>query len=799
MTGLRSWIVIIAAVMLAGLSLAAAQDDASEAIDAVQAEYAEIRTALEANTIESPGAVEERLRALRDQSRNRLAAVEREIANVRAQLSPLGPAPKEGEPPESEELASQRATLNQELGRLTSRRTRIAANISEANDLLARISTSRIQSLYERLLTREASPLTPAIWGPALQSAGEVWNRTGAYFDAWSERKKSAGQLGSAVGFILGAVLIFALLFGPADRWVAATFARAIEKRRPTPARRVVAAGLKMIARAVPGLIGGFIIIETLRAQGLIVEEGDAAAHALWFGLVAYLLVSGFLRGLFAPANPSWRIAPVEASYGRIISALLIAVVVVFGVKILVVEILRAADGAPELINLVEAAGAVAVGALLFALCRGRLWRNAGHPAVEGEPADKNNGEDKVAGRAFWRMTRRIGRAVALIIIVAALAGYIALADFTASRFYYLAVFLAIAWFARALLKEFALWLRRRLRPEAAKAEDEQRAKAFQFWSGVVINVALFIALLPGILVLFGVPASNVRDLAGQALFGFNIGGVRIPSLARLAVAIAIFIAIMAVTRIAQRGFQKGPFAHTQVDPGVQNSLITLVGYAGLVVALFAAVSAIGFDLSNLALIAGALSVGIGFGLQSIVNNFVSGLILLFERPIKVGDWVVTASGEGTVKKISVRSTEIETFDRASIIVPNSEMISQSVTNWTHKNSLGRVVVPIGVAYESDPEQVYEILLKCAREQELALRYPESFVTFQGFGDSSLDFDVRVYIRDIGNVLKAKTQLRFSIFKALKEAGVSIPFPQRDVYVKSLPEGFAPAKAGDDA
>jgi small-conductance mechanosensitive channel len=169
---------------------------------------------------------------------------------------------------------------------------------------------------------------------------------------------------------------------------------------------------------------------------------------------------------------------------------------------------------------------------------------------------------------------------------------------------------------------------------------------------------------------------------------------------------------------------------------------------------------------------------------------------LLFERPIKVGDWIVTASGEGTVRKISVRSTEIETFNRASIIVPNSELISQSVTNWTHKNRLGRVIIKVGVSYGSDPELVREILLKCAKEHPQTLTYPASFVTWQDFGESSLDFDLRVYIRDIANILEVSTALRFAIFKAFKEAGVEIPFPQRDVHVKSWPESGVMAGKG---
>ena len=156
------------------------------------------------------------------------------------------------------------------------------------------------------------------------------------------------------------------------------------------------------------------------------------------------------------------------------------------------------------------------------------------------------------------------------------------------------------------------------------------------------------------------------------------------------------------------------------------------------------AISYAGFDITNLAIVAGALSVGIGFGLQSIVNNFVSGLILLIERPIKVGDRIVVGDQQGMVRRISVRATEIETFDRASLIVPNSELITGRVLNWTHRDSLGGVSVKVGVGYDADPEQVIAILRKCANEHREVLRSPAPGASFEGFGDSALIFGLRV-------------------------------------------------------
>ncbi len=792
-----AWVAaLLAALTVLCAATGHAQSTRSEAIEDAKSAYAEARAALETGNIVDPAAMERRLRDLRDESRRRLASVDREVEGVRGQIEPLGPAPGENDPVESEELAAERTALNQELVRLNSQRTRINANIIEANDLLARISASQIQSLYAQLIVRGASPLMPPVWLGAVDSAADVSGRISKYFSDWAANKDESREYASSIGVIIGALVISLLLFGPVNRWVTATFSHAIERRRPTPTRRVVVAGLKMIARGIPGLIGGVIILETLRAQGVIVEKGAAAAQALWFGLIAYLLVSGFMSGLFAARNPDWRLGGVELKSGRHISALIITIIIVYGLKTLLDAILVATGGSGNLVRLIEAASAIIVAINLFLLCRTKLWSfgalEENQPSSSDIPSRKKPSGVRLLS---WRLFRRIGRAVAIVTGVAALLGYVAFAEFAASRIYFLTIFFVLAWFVRATLKESAFWFRRRIKDgadttDADNDEDEQRAANFQFWSSLLINTGLFVALLPALLVLFGVPASNVRDLAGQALFGFNLGGVRIPSIANFVVAIVIFVAVMALTRVAQRGFQKGPFAHSHIDSGVQNSLITLIGYAGLVVAFFASVSTIGLDLSNLALIAGALSVGIGFGLQSIVNNFVSGLILLFERPIKVGDWIVTASGEGTVKRISVRSTEIETFDRASIIVPNSELISSTVTNWTHKNRIGRIIVRIGVSYNADPELVRDILLKCANDHPLVVRYPEAFVVWQDFGASSLDFELRAYLSDISNGLKTRSDLRYAMFTALAEAGVEIPFPQQDVHVKSLPDGL---------
>jgi len=271
---------------------------------------------------------------------------------------------------------------------------------------------------------------------------------------------------------------------------------------------------------------------------------------------------------------------------------------------------------------------------------------------------------------------------------------------------------------------------------------------------------------------------------------GFQIGEFRIvPS--KLLFSLLFFALIIISTGWIKRQLEHNWLPKTSMDRGGREAMVTIIGYIMFIIAALVALSVAGFDFGNIAIIAGALSVGIGFGLQNIVNNFVSGLILLFERPIRKGDWIQVGTTEGYVQDIRIRSTRILTFDRSDVIVPNSELISNQVINFMLGDIRGRAIVRIGVAYGSDTEKVRYILTQVAEEHELVVKdgtSPRPMVLFRGFGDSSLDFELRVHLYDVDRRLSTISDINFAIDKAFREGGIEIPFPQRDVHLKSMPD-----------
>ena len=259
----------------------------------------------------------------------------------------------------------------------------------------------------------------------------------------------------------------------------------------------------------------------------------------------------------------------------------------------------------------------------------------------------------------------------------------------------------------------------------------------------------------------------------------------------RLLAAAIIFGGLVYATRIMQTVLRQGILTPGRIDQGIAYSIDRALGYGGLGLAVLYAASVAGLDLSGLTILAGALSVGVGFGLQTVISNFVCGLIVLIERPIKVGDWVVVKEFEGTVKRISVRSTEISTSNNASVLIPNSEFITGTVLNWTHGDPSGRVEVKVRTSQSSDPRAVLQALSAAAQKTPGVLKSPAPDVSFDNFGTEALEFSAGVHVADIGNGGRARTNLRVAILEEFRNAGIELAVPQRQVQIRQGNEAIA--------
>lgn len=252
----------------------------------------------------------------------------------------------------------------------------------------------------------------------------------------------------------------------------------------------------------------------------------------------------------------------------------------------------------------------------------------------------------------------------------------------------------------------------------------------------------------------------------------------------------AFLLALVLVAARTSRRLVRRPLGRwTRFDRGLQETIARVTGHLVLIVGFLFALQVLGVNLTSLAVVAGALGLGLGFGLQNIVNNFVSGLIILAERPIQLGDRVVVGDTEGDVVRIGARSTSVRTNDNIVLIIPNSEFISERVINLSHGDPRIRLRIPFGVSYESDVREVERLALGVAEASPAVLDNPAPDILFRGFGDSSLDFELRAWtVESAHRPGHFRSNLYFALWDAFAENGVEIPFPQRDLHLRSLAE-----------
>ena len=706
-----------------------------------------------------------------------------QIKPLSAELGTLGPPPEADKPPELPEIAAQRKQINDAIAALQARIKQAELTIARTNELTQAIAARSLRRSIETLLKSYPIPLAPATVRAAVpEFLSNLALLARAPLDWW--RGLSGDQRERVLLPRFAVVVLLAIAIGWAIRralihW----FGRDITVENPTYTRRLTGAIAAALAYGiVPSLILGGFLYRALSDASVITGLFSEAFIAFCIVAIMFTLAWSLPRAVLAPDLPAWRLLPVAPEHARTISWRIAFLAAVFGIDLFFGLSSRSLVISDELISLYTLVVNTLEAAGVLALAQGVLWVM---DETEEQDEAETTAKDIARAERFWTILRRLVGFVAIAVIVTALAGYANLSRYLSQNLVLSGMAVGALVLVRGLCRELiGMALRSRIVRVSLEISHRARNRT-KFWLRATLNLAIHFLGLLLVLVIWGVPLSEVWGFIGMALRGFTIGNVTI-SITDIAVALLIFLAVIALTRGAQRIMTERVLPQTGLDAGVRNSLSAGLGYVGIAIAATLAVSALGLDLANIALIAGALSVGIGFGLQNIVNNFVSGLILLIERPIKVGDWINVGGHEGHVKQINVRATEIETFQRASVIVPNSELISTAVVNWTHKDRYGRAEVNVGVAYGSDVDLVMKLLRGCLEAHQDILSWPEPSVLFQNFGESSLDFSIRGYIADVERRIFVQSELRVLINRALTEAGIEIPFPQRDVHVRNL-------------
>ena len=699
------------------------------------------------------------------------------ITSLRDQLALLGAEPPEGEGvPEAAEVVSKRKELEGQLAELMAPVQVADSAYARADGLVGEIDTILRNRQTEALLEVVESPLVPTHWPVALATlnaaVSKLWSQPEE--DALSARRTELIRNLPVILFstVAGLILIFR-----GRRWstkIVTRFSR-VGGRSLSVWRFVFS-----LLRIVFPLIGLSLLAFAALTTGYLGERGDQLVL-----LIPFLggLMLGFrwvAEQIFSREDDEalLELSQKDRSEARfLVSGITLLIII----NMLLLRIIALDDGDSMTKTVVSFPFTVMISYAIYRI--GRLLRHSGAEVVEQEDDELSRAS------TLGRIVRSLGTASICVAIAAPLlqaAGY-----YNASAFVLHPTVLTLVILGLVLaLQRFSADVYGMITGQGVQARDALMP--------IFFGLVLQLMALPVLALAWGARVSDLTEIWAAFRRGFSIGESRISPTDFLTFAL-IFTVGYLLTRLAQGALKTNVLPKTRIDKGGQNAIVSGLGYVGIFLAALAAITGAGIDLSSLAIVAGALSVGIGFGLQNIVSNFVSGIILLIERPISEGDWIEVTGGEmGFVRDISVRSTRIETFDKTDVIVPNADLVSGTVINYTRGNTLGRVIIPIGVAYGTDTKKVEEILLEIANAQPMALSNPAVQVLFLNFGASSMDFEIRIFLRDVTWLNVVKNDVNHEIARRFAEEGIEIPFPQQDIWLRN-PETLRPAKSeGED-
>lgn len=689
---------------------------------------------------------------------------------LRAQLATLGTVDKDGKSAdgvtELPAVAARRAALQGQIAEAAAPGLLAAESWRRADGLVSEIDGILRHRKVGALRETMPAPVNPANWPAAVQGLGRALSGIGAdLVTSTTSARNHATLVGNLphIVMLLGLALL-ALRQGPRliRRWTL-RLARSGRLR----ARRLAAMIVSLGEVLVPAL-GTFLIYVALERSALLPVRLDQNSLAVLPLFVVPIFIVRWLGHWTFPGHAQGPLAmdPERQGEARLHMKVLAVIAVLDAVRLAYLG--AAPDETQALLTLaLQLASAFS----LFRL--GRLLHS--HGSSEGGQEAEEAAARSFRGRLV-ALTGNVVSGVALASPLLAAGGYAALANALT-----MATVLTLAVFAVLLILEGVI-----SDVHALATGNESNDEALV---PVLATILTGLLMLPFLALIWGAQPTDLAEIWSRARVGFEIGGVAVsPSV--FLMLLVVFSAGWMATRLTQGALRSVILPRTKLDKGGRTAMVSGVGYLGIFLAGLFAVMAAGINLSSLAFFAGALTLGVGFGMQNIVQNFVSGIILLIERPVSEGDWIEAGGRQGIVKAISVRSTRIETFDRTEVIVPNADLVSGQVVNWTRGNPIGRVIVPVTVAHGSDTRAVEAVLMGIAEAHPLVMIDPGPRIVFQSFGADGLLFEVRVMIRDINFGISTRSDINHEIARRFAEEGIRIPVAQRDLWLRN-PEALA--------
>ena len=680
------------------------------------------------------------------------------IDTLRQQIDALGPAPDSGVS-EPDDIAKRRLALADQLTRLQAPGIAADEAYRRADGLISEIDQTERVRQADELLKLWPSPLNPANWPagwdafaqPALVIWGEISLRM-------SNPAAIRALIRDAPLILFYTVLALGLLWR-GRYWLSRLIG--MLKGPATPRARRIWDFFVSIALALVPVVGLAMLSQALRATDLLGPVGLIAFGSL--GRLGFIAVAAHWIGQRAFPVGGEPVLPLNLTPDMQAGARLL--VTLFGI-VLMAGRLRSA--VTEGIELGDATVSVTIFPVLL-IAGFLLWR-MGRVLASHKPDAAPEGGEEPLGNYLDRTIAVLAQGVMAIGIVGpvlAAIGYIAAAQALIMPAALSLGLIATLFVLQQLIAD--IWAL------AMRTDSRDQDGLVPVLAGFVLTMAA----LPLFALIWGARVSDLTEIWTRFQAGFPLGKTRISPIDFLVFG-AIFGAGYTVTKLLQGMVKTKVLPRTRLDAGGQTAVVSVLGYVGIFLAAMVAIDSTGIDLSGLAFVAGALTVGIGFGLQQVVSNFVSGVILLIERPVSEGDWIEVGPVQGIVKSISVRSTRIQTFDRSDVIVPNSDLITGRVTNWTRFSLTGRLIVAVAVPFSADSRKVEAILREIAEAQPLVLLSPPPIVALMGFAPEVMNFEIRVILRDVNFQVDVRSEINHAIAKRFAEEGIAFSNAHRD-------------------